>query len=46
MGAGGHAKIIVATIEAEGNYEVVSLLDDDEIKHGQLVYGYQVEVEA
>jgi UDP-perosamine 4-acetyltransferase len=41
-GAGGHAKIVLATIEAEGNHEVVGLLDDDETKHGQFVYGYQV----
>lgn len=42
FGAGGHAKIVLATIEAEGNYEVVGLLDDDETKRGQSVYGYRV----
>jgi len=27
-GAGGHAKGVLATIEAEGKYEVIGLLDD------------------
>ena len=41
-GAGGHAKTILATIEAEGRYEVIGLLDDDESRHGTIFYGYRV----
>jgi len=42
FGAGGHAKIVLATIEAEGRYTVVGLLDDDVAKHGTTFYGYPV----
>jgi FlaA1/EpsC-like NDP-sugar epimerase len=42
FGAGGHAKIVLATIEAEGKYEVIGLLDDDAGKQGQTFYGYEV----
>jgi sugar O-acyltransferase (sialic acid O-acetyltransferase NeuD family) len=41
-GAGGHAKIVLAAIEAESRSTVVGLLDDDEAKHGQATYGYPV----
>lgn len=41
-GAGDHAKAVLASIEAEGKYQVIGLLDDDESRHGFAVYGHQV----
>lgn len=41
-GAGGHVKVVLATLEAEGKYRVIGLLDDNESKHSTTVYGYQV----
>ena len=41
-GAGNHAKAVLATIEAEGMYEAIGLLDDDESRFNSTVYGYQV----
>jgi len=41
-GAGDHAKVILATIEAVGEYTIVGLLDDEEQRHGSLWYGYPV----
>jgi sugar O-acyltransferase (sialic acid O-acetyltransferase NeuD family) len=41
-GAGDHAKAVLATIEAEGKYEAIGLLDDNEARRGSIVYGYQV----
>jgi len=41
-GAGAHAKVVLATIEAEGKHEIIGLLDDDELKHGTTLYGYKV----
>ena len=41
-GAGDHAKVVLATIEAEGKYEAIGLLDDNESRRGIAVYGYQV----
>ncbi len=41
-GAGGHAKVVLATIEAEGKYQVVGVLDYNPARHGQQVYGYPV----
>jgi len=42
FGAGGHAKVVLATIEAEAKYRITGLLDDDEGKHGKFVLGYGV----
>ena len=42
FGAGGHAKVILATIEARGEYSIVGLLDDNEQRHGSPWYGYPV----
>jgi len=42
LGAGDHAKVVVATIEAEARYEVIGLLDDDESKHQITWYGHRV----
>ena len=42
FGAGGHVKVVLATIEVEDRYEVVGLLDDDESKHGSCVFGVPV----
>ncbi len=39
FGAGGHVKVVLTTIEAEGKYEVLGLLDDDESKNGSCVFG-------
>jgi hypothetical protein len=36
FGAGDHAKVAVATVEAEARYEVMGLLDDDVSKHNLL----------
>ncbi len=41
-GAGGHAKIVLATLELFEDYRVVGLLDDDTWKHGQVSSGYVV----
>ncbi|MGE5361474.1 MAG: acetyltransferase [Bacteroidales bacterium] len=41
-GAGGHAKVVIATIEASGG-EVVRVLDDDRALHGTRVLGHLVE---
>ncbi len=41
-GAGDHAKVVLATIEAEGRYEAIGLLDDNKARRGSTVYGYQV----
>ena len=42
LGAGDHAKVVIATIEAEARYETVGLLDDDESKHETTWYGHPV----
>ena len=42
LGAGDHAKVVIATIEAQTTYKVIGLLDDDESKHGTTWYGHQV----
>ena len=42
IGAGGHAKVVIATIEASGG-EVVRLLDDTAALHGTRVLGHLVE---
>jgi sugar O-acyltransferase (sialic acid O-acetyltransferase NeuD family) len=41
VGAGGHAKVVIATIEAAGG-EVVCVLDDDPGRHGSRVLGHLV----
>jgi len=41
-GAGGHAKVVLATVEAEDRFEIVGLLDDDAARHGTMVAGYPV----
>jgi sugar O-acyltransferase (sialic acid O-acetyltransferase NeuD family) len=42
FGAGGHIKVVLATIEAENRYKVFGLLDDDEGKHGSYIFEYRV----
>jgi sugar O-acyltransferase (sialic acid O-acetyltransferase NeuD family) len=42
IGAGDHAKVVIATIEAQAKYKVIGLLDDDESKHGTTWFGHQV----
>jgi len=42
FGAGDHAKVVVATIEAEARLKVIGLLDDDESRHGTTWYGHQI----
>jgi len=41
LGAGGHAKVLIAAIRARGN-EVHGVLDSDESRHGQEVLGVQI----
>ncbi len=41
VGAGGHGKVVVATLQAAG-YEVEAVLDDDRSKFGQVVLGVPV----
>jgi sugar O-acyltransferase (sialic acid O-acetyltransferase NeuD family) len=41
-GAGEHAKVVVATIEAAGEYEVAGYVDDDPTREGVEHYGYPV----
>jgi sugar O-acyltransferase (sialic acid O-acetyltransferase NeuD family) len=42
LGAGGHAKVVLPTIEGSGRHEIIGLLDDDGIRHGADVYDYRV----
>ncbi len=42
VGAGGHAKVVVATIEAAGG-EIVRVLDDNAALHGTRILGHRVE---
>jgi len=41
LGAGGHAKVVVATAQAAGN-TVVGLFDDDEVLEGSEILGIKV----
>ena len=41
IGAGGHAKVVIATLHAAGR-EVAGVLDDDAAKHGTTVLGVPV----
>ena len=42
VGAGGHAKVVIATIEASGG-EVLTVLDDDPAKRGGILLGHRIE---
>ena len=42
LGAGDHAKVVIATIEAQARYKVFGLLDDDNTKHQKKWFGHQV----
>lgn len=42
LGAGGHAKVIIATLEAAG-YEVVAAFDDDQAKRGRALIGVPIK---
>jgi sugar O-acyltransferase (sialic acid O-acetyltransferase NeuD family) len=42
VGAGGHAKVVIATIEAAGG-KVIAVLDDDPSRRGTRVLGHVVE---
>src|SRR6056297_307029 len=41
IGAGGHAKVVIATLQASGR-DVAGVLDDDAAKHGTTVLGVPV----
>ena len=41
-GASGHSKVVCATVEAIGNYQIIGLLDDDPTKHGTFVCSYPI----
>jgi sugar O-acyltransferase (sialic acid O-acetyltransferase NeuD family) len=42
VGAGGHAKVVVSTIEACGD-QVLHVLDDDESRRGSRILGHEVK---
>jgi sugar O-acyltransferase (sialic acid O-acetyltransferase NeuD family) len=42
FGAGGHAKVVIDTIELQGEYEIAGLLDDDPRHLGKRFFGYPV----
>jgi sugar O-acyltransferase (sialic acid O-acetyltransferase NeuD family) len=42
LGAGDHAKIVIATIEAQAEYAILGLIDDNKGKHGTKWYGHPV----
>lgn len=42
IGAGGHAKVVVSTLQAAG-YTVAAVFDDDEKKHGNSLLGVKVQ---
>jgi sugar O-acyltransferase (sialic acid O-acetyltransferase NeuD family) len=42
LGAGGHAKVVIATAEAAG-WHVAGVLDDDLGRRGELVLGYMID---
>ena len=41
VGAGGHAKVVIATALAAG-WEIAEVLDDDPARHGEVLLGYRV----
>lgn len=42
VGAGGHAKVVIATVRAAGG-DVASVLDDDQSRWGQQILGVTIE---
>ena len=42
IGAGGHAKVLLESLQARGDVEVVGLLDSDKKLHGTSVLGVKV----
>ena len=42
FGAGGHAKVVIDTVERQGSYEIAGLLDDDIQLKGSRFFGYEV----
>lgn len=42
VGAGGHAKVVIDTLNAVGGYDVIGLLDLDPKRHGSFVAGVPV----
>ncbi len=42
FGAGGHAKVVIDTIERQGNHEIAGLLDDNIQRKGERFFGYPV----
>ena len=43
-GSGGHAKVIIDSIEKSGKYRIHGLIDDDESKKGASVFGYLIKL--
>ena len=41
-GAGGHAKVLLATLQTRAEHHILGLLDDDGAKHGGAVRGYPI----
>lgn len=42
FGASGHAKVVIDTLAAAGEYEIALLADDDASKSGQPFFGYRI----
>ena len=42
IGAGGHAKVLLACLLAQANVKVIGLLDNDSAAHGKTVLGFPV----
>lgn len=42
LGAGGHAKVVIDTVERAGTHRIVGVFDDDPAKWGTQVCGYRV----
>ena len=42
LGAGGHAKVVIATLLAAGEFEVAGVLDDDVQRRGDRVLGVEI----
>ena len=43
LGAGGHAKVVISLLKSNG-YTIEKVLDDDILKDGELIMGYEIDV--
>jgi sugar O-acyltransferase (sialic acid O-acetyltransferase NeuD family) len=42
LGGGGHAKVVIATVLATGDFAIAGVLDDDPWRHGERVLGFAI----